>query len=74
MIDKILRKLSTYTDSYVLAVDYITKQDIVIFDYLLNPNRKFIIDASATDPIDDIEESVFFNTLYSAYKEACFRS
>ena len=71
LIDKILRKLSAYTDSYVLAMDYTTKQDIVIFNYLLNPDRKFVLDASITNPQDDIEETAFFNTLYSAYKEAC---
>ncbi len=77
LIAKILDEFKDYTESYICSVLEIIKQNDAIFNYLYNYNnddRRDIIDANITDPSDEVEESLLFNSLYTAYKEACYNA
>lgn len=77
LIAKILDEFKDYTESYICSVLEIIKQNDAIFNYLYNYNnddRRDIIDANIADPSDTVEESLLFNSLYTAYKEACYNT
>lgn len=77
LIEKILEDFKYYTGCYAFSIVNIVKQNDDIFKYLYEyseNNRRDIIDASKVDPNYDIEESVLFHDLYSAYLEAYYNT
>ena len=70
LINQILKELYNYSLSYIRSSEIITDQNIAIANYIYN-GRSNTIDANKVDTEYEIDEAYLFDSLLSAYKEAC---